>query len=56
MAYVLPMAAFQLSHPVVLVVLMKANNVTLHHVPAKDLCLSLQPATALTLSIIVKHA
>jgi hypothetical protein len=35
MPHVLRMAAFQVSHPVVLVVLMKANNVALHHVPAK---------------------
>jgi hypothetical protein len=37
MPHVLPMAAFQVSHPVVLVVLMKANDFTLHGVPAKSL-------------------
>jgi hypothetical protein len=37
MAHVLRMAAFQVSHPVVLVILMIANDVALHLVPAEYL-------------------
>jgi hypothetical protein len=33
MPHVLRMAAFQVSHPVVLVILMIANDSSLHHVP-----------------------
>jgi hypothetical protein len=35
MPHVLRMATFQVSYPVVLFILMKANDFTLHHVPAQ---------------------
>jgi hypothetical protein len=37
MTHVLRMAAFQVSNPVVLVILMIANDSSLHHVPAEYL-------------------